>query len=307
MKIVFMGTPDFATESLKALDKANYDVLSVVTNPDRPKGRGMKLIASPVKQYAEDRGMKIYQPKKVKGNTEFIEELKRQNPDVICVVAYGKILPKEVLEIPKYGCINVHGSLLPKYRGAAPIQWSILNGDKTTGVTTIYMDEGMDSGDMILKKEVEIGENETTGELWDRLSKIGADLLVKTLKEIENGTAPREKQSNEFTIAPMLSKDMAKINWQEQSAEQIKNLVRGLNPIMGAYTFVNNKKIKLWKVEVKPINQKFKDFENGSVLLADSKNGLELKAKDGTIKVIELQGENGKRMKAEDYLRGNKI
>lgn len=307
MKIVFMGTPDFATESLKALDKANYDVLSVVTNPDRPKGRGMKLIASPVKQYAEDRGMKIYQPKKVKGNTEFIEELKRQNPDVICVVAYGKILPKEVLEIPKYGCINVHGSLLPKYRGAAPIQWSILNGDKTTGVTTIYMDEGMDSGDMILKKEVEIGENETTGELWDRLSKIGADLLVKTVKEIENGTAPREKQSNEFTIAPMLSKDMAKINWQEQSAEQIKNLVRGLNPIMGAYTFVNNKKIKLWKVEVKPINQKFKDFENGSVLLADSKNGLELKAKDGTIKVIELQGENGKRMKAEDYLRGNKI
>lgn len=307
MKIVFMGTPDFATESLKALDKANYDVLSVVTNPDRPKGRGMKLIASPVKQYAEDRGMKIYQPKKVKGNTEFIEELKRQNPDVICVVAYGKILPKEVLEIPKYGCINVHGSLLPKYRGAAPIQWSILNGDKTTGVTTIYMDEGMDSGDMILKKEVEIGENETTGELWDRLSKIGADLLVKTVKEIENGTAPREKQSNEFTMAPMLSKDMAKINWQEQSAEQIKNLVRGLNPIMGAYTFVNNKKIKLWKVEVKPINQKFKDFENGSVLLADSKNGLELKAKDGTIKVIELQGENGKRMKAEDYLRGNKI
>lgn len=307
MKIVFMGTPDFATESLKALDKANYDVLSVVTNPDRPKGRGMKLIASPVKQYAEDRGMKIYQPKKVKGNIEFIEELKRQNPDVICVVAYGKILPKEVLETPKYGCINVHGSLLPKYRGAAPIQWSILNGDKTTGVTTIYMDEGMDSGDMILKKEVEIGENETTGELWDRLSKIGADLLVKTLKEIENGTAPREKQSNEFTMAPMLSKDMAKINWQEQSAEQIKNLVRGLNPIMGAYTFVNNKKIKLWKVEVKPINQKFKDFENGSVLLADSKNGLELKAKDGTIKVIELQGENGKRMKAEDYLRGNKI
>ena len=307
MKIVFMGTPDFAMESLKALDKANYDVLSVVTNPDRPKGRGMKLIASPVKQYAEDRGMKIYQPKKVKGNTEFIEELKRQNPDVICVVAYGKILPKEVLEIPKYGCINVHGSLLPKYRGAAPIQRSILNGDKTTGVTTMYMDEGMDSGDMILKKEVEIGENETTGELWDRLSKIGADLLVKTLKEIENGTAPREKQSNEFTMAPMLSKDMAKINWQEQSAEQIKNLVRGLNPIMGAYTFVNNKKIKLWKVEVKPINQKFKDFENGSVVLSDSKNGLELKAKDGIIKVIELQGENGKRMKAEDYLRGNKI
>ena len=307
MNIIFMGTPDFAAESLKAIIEKGHNIMAVVTNPDRPKGRGMKMIATPVKEVATKNNIPVYQPLKVSKNEEIIEELKSLNPDVICVVAYGKILPKEVLEIPQYGCINVHGSLLPKYRGAAPIQWSILNGDKTTGVTTMYMDEGMDSGDMILKKEVEIGENETTGELWDRLSKIGADLLVKTLKEIENGTAPREKQSNEFTMAPMLSKDMAKINWQEQSAEQIKNLVRGLNPIMGAYTFVNNKKIKLWKVEVKPINQKFKDFENGSVVLSDSKNGLELKAKDGIIKVIELQGENGKRMKAEDYLRGNKI
>ena len=291
MKVIFMGTPDFAMESLKALNEEGYEILSVVTNPDRPKGRGMKLIASPVKQYAEENGMKIYQPQKVKGNIEFIEELKSQNPDVICVVAYGKLLPKEILEIPKYGCINVHGSLLPKY----------------TGVTTIYMDEGMDSGDMILKKEVKIGEYETTGELWDRLSKVGAHLLVKTLKEIEAGTAKREKQDDDFTMAPMLKKSMAQIDWENQSAEQIKNLIRGLNPIMGAYTYVNNKKLKIWKAELKPYTENVKDLKNGDVVLADSKKGLEFKAKDGIIRAIEVQGDNGKRMKAEEYLRGNTI
>lgn len=307
MKIIFMGTPDFAAESLKAIYEAGHEILSVVTNPDRPKGRGMKLIATPVKQYAQEKEIKIYQPQKVKGNTEFIEEIKSQKPDVICVVAYGKILPNEILEIPKYGCINVHASLLPKYRGAAPIQWAVLNGDKTTGVTTMYMDTGMDTGDMILKEEVQIGEYETTGELWERLSKIGAKLLVKTLKEIEAGTVKREKQGTDYTMAPMLEKSMAQIDWENQTAEQIKNLVRGLNPIMGAYTYVNDKKIKFWKVELKPITEETAKKENGTVILADCKKGLEFKAKDGIIKVIEIQGENGKRMKAEDYLRGNSI
>lgn len=307
MKIIFMGTPDFAEESLKAIYEAGHEILSVVTNPDRPKGRGMKLIATPVKQYAQEKKIKIYQPQKVKGNTEFIEEIKSQKPDVICVVAYGKILPNEILEIPKYGCINVHASLLPKYRGAAPIQWAVLNGDKTTGVTTMYMDTGMDTGDMILKEEVQIGEYETTGELWERLSKIGAKLLVKTLKEIESGTVKREKQGTDYTMAPMLEKSMAQIDWENQTAEQIKNLVRGLNPIMGAYTYVNDKKIKFWKVELKPITEEIAKKENGTVILADCKKGLEFKAKDGIIKVIEIQGENGKRMKAEDYLRGNSI
>lgn len=307
MKIIFMGTPDFAEESLKAIYEAGHEILSVVTNPDRPKGRGMKLIATPVKQYAQEKEIKIYQPQKVKGNTEFIEEIKSQKPDVICVVAYGKILPNEILEIPKYGCINVHASLLPKYRGAAPIQWAVLNGDKTTGVTTMYMDTGMDTGDMILKEEVQIGEYETTGELWERLSKIGAKLLVKTLKEIESGTVKREKQGTDYTMAPMLEKSMAQIDWENQTAEQIKNLVRGLNPIMGAYTYVNDKKIKFWKVELKPITEEIAKKENGTVILADCKKGLEFKAKDGIIKVIEIQGENGKRMKAEDYLRGNNI
>ncbi len=311
MRVLFMGTPDFAEESLKSLVEANYDVIGVVTNLDKPKGRGMKMVASPVKEYAEEKGLKIYQPEKVRKNVEFIEEIKNLNPDVICVVAYGKILPKEILEIPRLGCINVHGSLLPKYRGAAPIQWAVLNGDRTTGITTMYMDEGMDTGDMILKQEVEIGEDETTGELWDRLSKIGGELLVKTLKEIEKGTATREKQGDDFTTAPMLSKEMAKIDWNKKTAQEIKNLVRGLNPIMGAYTFLNGKKIKFWKVDLAKEDEimvENLDFlGNGVVLLSDSKDGLYIKAKDGIIKVLEIQGENAKRMSIQDYLRGNKI
>ena len=224
MKIVFMGTPDFAEESLKAIYEAGHEIIGVVTNPDRPKGRGMKMIPSPVKEFAMENHLTIYQPEKVKNNEEFINVLKALKPDVICVVAYGKILPKEILDIPPYGCINVHASLLPQYRGAAPVQWAVLNGDKITGVTTMYMDIGMDTGDMILKQEVQIGEEETTGELWDRLKVIGGNLLVETLKQIEKGTAPREKQGEDFTVAPMLSKDMAKIDWNHKSAEEIKNL-----------------------------------------------------------------------------------
>lgn len=311
MRIVFMGTPDFAKESLEAVYNAGYEILGVVTNPDKPKGRGMKMMASPVKEFAIEKNIKIYQPLKVKNNIEFIQEIKDLNPDIICVVAYGKILPKEILEIPKLGCINVHGSLLPRYRGAAPIQWAILNGDKTTGITTMYMDIGMDTGDMILKQEVEIGENETTGELWDRLSKIGGELLVKTLKQIEEGTAPREKQGEDFSVAPMLSKDMAKIDWENKTAREIKNLVRGLNPIMGAYTFLNGSKIKFWKVDIaKNIGydeDNIKIFRNGTVLVSDQRDGLFIKTKQGILSVLEIQGENAKRMSINDFLRGNKI
>ena len=306
MKIVFMGTPDFAKESLEAVYNAGHEIIGVVTNPDRPKGRGMKLEASPVKKYAESKNLKIYQPEKIRKNEEFIEEIRKLQPDVICVVAYGKILPKEILEIPKLGCINVHGSLLPKYRGAAPIQWAVLNGDKTTGVTTMYMDVGMDTGDMILKKETQIGDDETTGELWARLSKIGADLLVETLQKIEEGIAPRIPQGEEFSIAPMLDKEIAKINWDNKTAIEIKNLVRGLNPIMGTYSFLNDRKIKFWKVDVVSDNS-FENEKNGTVVKADSKDGLYIKAKDGLIKVIEIQGENAKKMSIQDFLRGNKI
>ena len=305
MKIIFMGTPDFAKESLEAVYNAGHEVLAVVTNPDRPKGRGMKLVSSPVKEFAVEKGLKIYQPEKVKNNVEFIYEIKKFQPDVICVVAYGKILPKEILEIAKYGCINVHGSLLPQYRGAAPIQWAVLNGDKKTGVTTMYMDTGMDTGDMILKEEIEIGEDETTGEVWKKLSKIGANLLVKTLKQIEDGTAPRIPQSSDFSMAPMLEKDMSKIDWKNKNAKQIKNLVRGLNPIMGTYSYLDGKKIKFWKVDI--LQDDKSGIESGTVIKADSKDGLYIKAKNGIIKVIEIQGENAKKMSIQDFLRGNKI
>lgn len=320
MNIVFMGTPDFAQESLKCLYEAKHNILAVVTNPDKPQGRGMKLVSSPVKQYALEKKLTIYQPEKVKNNPEFLEEIKNLNPDVICVVAYGKILPQELLDIPKLGCINVHGSLLPKYRGAAPIQWAVLNGDKVTGVTTMYMDAGMDTGDIILKKEVEIGEEETTGELWDRLSIIGGKLLVETLEKIEKGEANRTKQGEDFTMAPMLKKEMAQIDWENQTAEQIHNLVRGLNPIMGGFTFIDDKKIKFWKVkkitdnefldineEMREYAYKLQDIMPGTILLADEKEGIFVKANDGIIEVIEVQAENAKRMKVADFLRGNRI
>ena len=310
LNILFMGTPDFAEESLKSIDKAGFNILGVVTNPDKPKGRGMKMVSSPVKEYALEKNIPVYQPIKVRNNPEFIEEVKKMNPDVICVVAYGKILPEELLKIPKLGCINVHGSLLPKYRGAAPIQWAVINGDKKTGITTMYMDVGMDTGDMILKKEVDIGDNETTGELWDKLAKIGGELLVETLNKIEDGTAPREKQGENFTMAPMLNKEMSKIDWDNQSAIQIKNLVRGLNPIMGAYCYLNDKKIKFWKVDVvNKFESEIKDInklENGTVLIADPKEGLFIKTKEGILEVLEIQGENAKRMPIGDFLRGNK-
>lgn len=315
-----MGTPDFALESLKALYEAKYDIIGVVTNIDKPKGRGMKMVASPVKEYAIEKNLQVYQPIKVRNNPEFLEEVKKLNPDLVCVVAYGKILPQELLDIPKYGCVNVHGSLLPEYRGAAPIQWAVLNGDKKTGVTTMFMNAGMDTGDMILKEEVEIGEDETTGELWDRLKTIGANLLIKTVKEIENGTATRTKQPEEGTMAPMLSKEMAKIDWKNKTANDIKNLVRGLNPIMGAYTFLDGKKIKFWKVQTLTENElleKFQELEEykyhlnkmqaGTVLFSDDKKGLFIKANDGILQVLEIQGENSKRMAVGDFLRGNPV
>lgn len=317
LNIIFMGTPDFAKESLENIYDAGHNIMAVVTNPDRPKGRGMKMIASPVKEFAMEKNIPILQPNKISEITDKLTELE---PDLFCVVAYGKILPKDILEIPKLGSINVHGSLLPQYRGAAPIQWAVINGDKKTGITTMYMNEGMDTGDMILKQEVEIGENETTGELWDRLSKIGAELLVKTVKEIEQNNAPRIKQSGEATMAPMLNKEMAKIDWQSKTAIEIKNLVRGLNPIMGAYTFIQGKKLKVWKVE-KQETQKFiqehKDFEkhknriesleHGTIIYIDNKDGVYVKAKDGIIVLLEVQAENSRRMKIQEYLNGNQI
>ncbi len=315
-KIIFMGTPDFAEKSLRKLNESDNNIIAVVTNTDKPKGRGMKLFQSPVKQYALENNLKIYQPEKIKENNDFIETLRAMKPEFICVVAYGKILPREILEIPKYGCINVHASLLPKYRGAAPIQWSIINGEEITGVTTMYMDTKMDTGDIILEKEVKIGENETTGELWNRLGDIGAELLLETIEKIKAGTAPRKKQGDNYTMAPMLNKEISKINWNELKTKNIKNLVRGLNPIMGAYSTLNNKKIKFWKVDIiekEEFLEKYKieydieKLEPGCIIYANSKDGLYIKTIDGIISVLEIQGENSKKMNIFDFLRGNRL
>lgn len=316
MRILFMGTPDIARESLDKLYNAGYEICGVVTPPDRLSGRGMKLIPCPVKEYALEKGLKVFQPEKITNNTEFKDEIKMLNPDLVCVVSYGVILPKSFLKIPKYGCINVHPSMLPKYRGAAPIQWAILNGDETTGVTIMYLDEGMDSGDIIVQEEVSIDPDETTGELWNRLSSIGAKLLKESVDKINNGTVKSVPQPEEYTLAPMLSKEMAKIEWNEKSAQEIKNLVRGLNPIMGTYSFLNGKKIKFWRVqtlskdELKDkvgINEYLKEGKPGTVLFAHEKIGLFVAAKDEVISVLEIQGENAKRMNISDFLRGNKI
>lgn len=320
LKIVFMGTPDLAKEALKSIYEAGNEVLAVVTTPDTPKGRGMKLIPSPVKEYAIEKNFTIYQPEKIRKNEEFINKIKELEPDVICVVAYGKILPNEILKIPKYGCVNIHPSLLPKYRGPAPIQWAILNGDKKTGVSIMYLDEGMDTGDIILQENIEIGENETTGELWNRVSNIGAKLIVKVLSQIESGTAKRIKQEGEVSIAPMIEKEISKINWEKQTSAQICNLVRGLNPIMGAYSILDGKKIKFWRVQNMQTDEVVKDFPElekylyklkeiipGTIIFSDQKKGLFIKTLDGIIKAIEIQPENSKKMNACDYLRGNII
>ena len=315
MNIVFMGTPDFAQKSLRKIVEAGHNILAVVTNPDKPKGRGGKLAFSEVKEYALTQGLEIYQPLKVRKNEEFINKIKVLKPDVIVVVAYGKIPPKELLNIPKFGSINVHGSLLPKLRGAAPIQWSVLNGDKVTGITTMFMDEGMDTGDMILQETLEIGENENVGEVWDRMGDLGADLLEKTISNLEQVKTklpnPKDldevkklmgarKQEGEYTLAPMLDKEMSKIDWNKTSQE-IHNLVRGLNPIMGTYTFFGEKKIKIWKTEL--IKEDSRKGKPGEVLAADKKE-LVIATGNGNIKILELQGENAKKMDYRSFLNG---
>ncbi len=320
MKILFMGTPDFAKESLEKIINSGHEVVGVVAPPDRPKGRGMKMIACPVKEFAIEKKLKIFQPEKIVNNKEFKNEIKALNPDIICVVSYGKILPKSFLEIPKKGCINVHPSLLPKYRGAAPIQWAILNGDKTTGVTIMYMNEKMDAGDIIIQKEFDIGEDETTGELWNRLSTIGAELLVEAIEQIDKNTVERIHQPEEFTIAPMIEKSMAKIDWESFDSQKIKNLVRGLNPILGAYSNLNGKKIKFWKIDIlsisdfiskfneyKEFEYRLKEMEPGYIIIADEKLGLYIKTVDGIVSVLEIQGENARKMSISEFLRGSKI
>lgn len=321
LNVIFMGTPDFARDSLRALYEVGHNILAVVTNVDKPKGRGMKLMPSPVKEYALEKNLNLFQPEKIRGNDEFINEIKALKPDIICAVAYGKIIPKEILDIPKYGCVNVHPSLLPKYRGATPIQTAIINGDTVTGVTTLYMNEELDAGDIILQEEINIENHQTTGDIWEIASRVGSELLVETLSKIEIGTAPRISQGNDYIVTQKLDKEMAKINWKSQTAVEISNLIRGLDPIMGAYAILNGKKVKFWKAEPLTIDEfvsRYNEFNNykerlenesipGAIVYIDYKEAMYLKANKGILKVTEVQAENAKRMSTPDFLRGNKI
>ena len=303
MRIVFMGTPDFASASLKKLIDEKFDVVGVFSQPDKPKGRGMELCASPVKELALENGLPVFQPVKMRDGTA-LAQIKALEPDILVVVAYGRILPDDILAVPKYGAINVHGSLLPKYRGAAPIQWAVLNGDKVTGVTTMYLASEMDTGDIIYTAETEIGEYETSGELFDRLKDMGAELLVKTLRDIDVGTAPRTPQDHsKASYVTMLDKSICPIDWNKTPREVLKHIY-GLQPWPVATMELEGKTVRIFAA-------KYTDGKTektpGAVVSTD-KGGLEIACANGeTLLITELQAPGKKRMGAEDYLRGHQI
>ena len=303
MRIVFMGTPDFASASLKKLIDEKFDVVGVFTQPDKPKGRGMELSASPVKELALENGLPVFQPVKMRDGTA-LAQIKALEPDILVVVAYGRILPDDILAVPKYGAINVHGSLLPKYRGAAPIQWAVLNGDKITGVTTMYLASEMDTGDIIYTSETEIGEYETSGELFDRLKDMGAELLVKTLRDIDAGTAPRAPQDHsKASYVTMLDKSICPIDWNKTPREVLKHIY-GLQPWPVATMELEGKTVRVFAA-------KYTDGKTEKVpgaVVSTDKGGLEIACADGeTLLITELQAPGKKRMGAEDYLRGHQI
>lgn len=303
MRVIFMGTPDFAVPTLQAVIDAGHEVAAVFTQPDKAKGRSKAVVYTPVKEKALEYDIPVYQPVRMRA-PEVIAQIQEINPEVIVVVAFGQILPKALLDIPAYGCINVHGSLLPKYRGAAPIQWAVINGERISGVTTMYMAEGIDTGDMILKEEVVLDEKETGGSLHDKLSVIGANLLVKTLDMLKDGTAVREKQDDSLAgeYAKMLDKHMGAIDFNE-SAEKIERLIRGLNPWPSAYTKFNGKTCKLWLADVD--NEDYTG-ECGTVVKV-FKNCFVIKTGQGGLVVRELQLEGKKRMDAGAFMRGVEV
>lgn len=300
MRVIFMGTPDFATGTLEEIVKAGHEVAGVVTQPDKPKGRGKTMMPTPVKETALKYNLPVYQPKKVR-EPEFVELLRSLKPDVMVVAAFGQIITKEILEMPKYGCINVHASLLPAYRGAAPIQWAVINGDKESGVTIMQMDEGIDTGDMIEKAVVPIAEDETGGSLFDKLSHTGAKLCVKVLRDLEEGKAVRKKQPEESTTpyAKMIDKKMGEVDWKK-SAKEIEQLIRGLNPWPSAYTKVHGKTLKLWKAKVL---LKTSQMNPGQIVKV-TKDSLAVQTGQGMLEIQELQLEGKKRMDTSSFLRG---
>ena len=301
MRVVFMGTPEFAVPCLQKLIDLGHDVTGVFTQPDKPQGRKMIMTPPPVKVLAEENGIKVYQPLKMRDGTA-LEMLREADPEICVVVAYGKILPKEILEFPKYGCINIHASLLPKLRGAAPIQWSIINGFDKTGVTSMQMDEGLDTGDMLIMRDIEIGENMTAGELHDELSQLGASVLEETIEALLNGELSPEKQNHdEYTYAPMLSKELSPIDWN-LSAKEVHNKIRGLSPWPSANAKLNGKTVKIHKSVLSDKKGKLA----GQIVETDKK--LVVCCGDmNCIEILNLQAEGKKAMSSEDFMRGNQI
>lgn len=303
MRILFMGTPDFAAASLKAMLSAGLDVCGAVSQPDKPKGRGHKLQPTDVKLAAQEENIPVFQPEKLR-NGELLPTLEELRPELIVVAAYGKILPEYIINYPKYGCINVHASLLPKYRGAAPIQRAVINGDAETGVTIMQMDKGLDTGDILSAESTEIGKYETAGELFDRLAELGGRLLVKTIAEIENGNiTPVPQKHEEHTYAPMLSKEEGKIDWAK-SAEKISKLICGMNPWPVAFTTYMGEPLKITEAVVDSVKT---DAEPGKILSLQKGEGLKIASGNGILCVKTAQFANSKRMNVEDYARGHEI
>ena len=317
MNIAFMGTPDFAVPSLELLIK-EFGVKAVFTQPDRPKGRGKKLAMSPVKEVAMQNNIPVYQPLKIRNDEESMTVLKNLDLDFIIVVAFGQILPKKILDIPKYGCINLHGSLLPKYRGAAPIQWALINGDTETGITTMYMDKGMDTGDMIYKSELPIEKEDNYESLHDKMAVLGSVILKKTLEKLVelDGNLPREKQLGEYTIAPMIDKEIMRIDFRK-TGKEIVDLVRGLSPVPTAWCMLDEERVyKVYGAEYvteeeleKMDNVDITNYHDvGQIIyMNDKKNILAVRCKDGYVNLYDIKPKNSKRMLVGEYLRGRKV
>ena len=300
MRVIFMGTPDFSVPTLQKLIDAKHEVLAVVTQPDKAKGRGKTVQFTPVKELAVKYDIPVYQPSRIKGNEKFYEEMKALNADVMVVVAFGKILPKEILELTKYGCVNVHSSLLPKYRGSAPIQWVILDGETESGVTTMLLDEGVDTGDILLREVIQLDDKETGGSLHDKLSVIGGDLCVETLKQLEAGTITPTPQGETTTrYAKMLTKDMGKIDFERPAAE-IERLIRGLNPWPSAFASLHGKTLKIWDANVVEGAENAKPGE----VIAVGKKSFTVMTGEKALEIMEMQLEGKKRMTTEAFLRG---
>ena len=296
-RVIFMGTPDFAVPCLARLVEIS-DVVAVVTQPDRPKGRGQKLLPPPVKVFSQEHGIAVYQPVRVKA-TDFVDVLRGLAPDLIVVVAFGQILSKEILSLPPLGCINVHASLLPRYRGAAPMQWAIVRGEKETGVTTMFMDEGLDTGDMLLRETLPITQAMTAAELHDEMMKLGADVLEKTLFSLSEGTLKRTPQDDALsTYAPLLDKEVGRIDWKKP-AQEIHDLVRGLNSWPGAYTMLEGQKFKIWRTRLAEGTA-----EPGEIVSV-TKQGLLVGTGEGMLEILEVQAPSKKKMAAGDYVRGH--